>query len=251
MAVPTRRAILALAGLGIYGGSLYVSYHSYKLYNLPEPKANCQLPENQKDYSKQYDQLKGYDDKIKWDELLMGLGRIRNKMCLLAKGDVLEIAAGTGRNLEYYPKTISSLTLVDSSKAMLQEALIKYRNYSKDYKAILQVMDCHSLKYESNSFDTVVQSFGLCSQVEPAKALKEMARVCRPGGQILLLEHGRSNYDWLNWCLDKTSEDHAKVWGCWWNRDIIGLVNELGLKVSRLERYHLGTTVAVVLEKNQ
>jgi SAM-dependent methyltransferase len=57
--------------------------------------------------------------------------------------------------------------------------------------------------------------------------LKEASRVCRPGGRILLLEHGRGHYAWLNDRLDKSAERHHHKWGCWWNRDIKEIVREV------------------------
>ena len=111
-------------------------------------------------------------------------------------------------------------------------------------------MDTNHLPLPSDSFDTVVQTFGLCSLSDPLSALSEMKRVVKPHGNILLLEHGRSNtWNWLNVALDKTDKDHAEKWGCHWNRDILGLVKEAGLQVEDVRTYHLGTTWAIVIRK--
>lgn len=56
---------------------------------------------------------------------------------------------------------------------------------------------------------------------------QEMARVCKPDGRILLLEHGRASADWLNGILDKGEQRHLKKWGCQWNRDIEDLVAQV------------------------
>ena len=246
MAAIARKSIFAIAGAGIYCGSVYVFYHTYKLYNSPSQPAECSL---QSDYSFRFDELNDYDSKVNWDEFWMGLGRLRKDIGKLCNGNVLEIAAGTGRNLEYYTANVSSVTLIDSSRPMLQLALEKYRRYRSKFPAIFQVMDCQQLSFKDDSFDTVVQSFGLCSHSDPSRSLNEMKRVLKPGGQIILLEHGRSDYAWLNGFLDKTAENHAKSWGCWWNRDIIKLINNLGMKIVQLDRYHFGTTIKIVLEK--
>lgn len=107
------------------------------------------------------------------------------------------------------------------------------------------VLDGTALALPNASFDTIVQTFGLCSLRDPVAALKEMKRVVKPGGYILLLEHGRSYYDWLNSALDKTAPQHAQKWGCHWNRDIRTLVQEAGLQVEDEERFHFGTTYLI------
>lgn len=91
-----------------------------------------------------------------------------------------------------------------------------------------------------------VDTFGLCSFEDPVKALKEMSRVCKEDGQILLLEHGRSHYDWLNRILDMNSHKHIERWGCIWNRDITKLVEEAGLEVKSSWRFHFGTTYYII-----
>lgn len=91
-------------------------------------------------------------------------------------------------------------------------------------------------------YDTVLQNFGLCSMEDPQKLLGEMARVVRPGsGRIYLLEHGRGWYDWINGLLDKFAPSHFERYGCWWNRDIEGIVRKAqedipGLELVRIER---------------
>lgn len=70
-------------------------------------------------------------------------------------------------------------------------------------------MDVARMSFPARSFDTVVDTFGLCSFEDPQAALREMERVCQDQGQILLLEHGRSHYDWLNGILDKNAHRHT------------------------------------------
>lgn len=65
-------------------------------------------------------------------------------------------------------------------------------------------------------YDTVIQSMGLCSVHEPIQLLHNLEAVCKKdGGKIILLEHGRSYYEWLNKILDRVAPIHAKEWGCW------------------------------------
>lgn len=122
-----------------------------------------------------------------------------------------------------------------------------------------RVCDAANAPFESESFDAVVDTFGLCSFEDPVAALREMSRVCRrkkkknagsgdaPGsGKIYLLEHGRSDWDWVSNILDKHADPHAKRWGCYWNRDILAIVREAGLEIESVTRYHLGTTYVIV-----
>ena len=97
-------------------------------------------------------------------------------------------------------------------------------------------------------YDTVVQTMGLCSTPQPAELLRRLGALTRPdGGRVLLLEHGRGYYGWVNWVLDRTAGAHAAKHGCWWNRDVGALVRESGLVVERVERRHLGTLWLVEL----
>merc|ERR1712226_386540 len=89
--------------------------------------------------------------------------------------------------------------------------------------------DSHSLQFcPDESFDTVVDTFGLCSYQDPVTVLREMTRVCKPDGKILLLEHGRSkSWTWISQFLDKNAAEHARNWGCIWNRDLDALLEQV------------------------
>ena len=80
----------------------------------------------------------------------------------------------------------------------------------------------------------------------PTLALSEMQRVCKPHGKILLLEHGRGYFDFLNEMLDGGAHQHASKWGCWWNRPIGELLEGTTLVVETTSRWHFGTTWMVV-----
>lgn len=84
---------------------------------------------------------------------------------------------------------------------------------------------------------------GICSVAEPVRLLRHLTSLVNPDhGRILLLEHGKSYYDWLNTWLDSSAAEHADKFGCWWNKDIGQIINESGLEVVKLKRYHFGTT---------
>lgn len=190
-----------------------------------------------------------YDDEIGTDEMVMGLTLMRRALIRHSRGQVLEVAAGTGRNFDYYNLDRVSVTSVDSSEGMLRIAARKVLAMDE---SVRDRISCYitghgaELEFDTSSFDTVVDTFGLCSFEDPVEALREMKRVCRPGGKILLLEHGRSSYDWLNDILDEHAYKHAKRWGCWWNRDIESILTEAGLDVEYATRWHFGTTHYVI-----
>ena len=182
-----------------------------------------------------------YDILEKIPELL-GINRIRKNLFREASGDVLEVAAGTGNNLRHYPKGCK-ITLIDLSRAMLKIASQKAR--SQRLEISVQEMDAERLEFPDNAFDTVVDSLSLCTLTQPVQALREMARVCKPKGRILLLEHGRSNKQGLARWQDKKADKHAKRFGCKWNRNILGLVGEANLEVASCKQYCFGVFHAI------
>ncbi len=99
---------------------------------------------------------------------------------------ILEVGVGTGKNFEYYPPG-TRVTAIDFSPAMLKQASQKKAQTA--VKVDLDLMDIQSLAFADSSFDTVIASFVFCSVPQPLKGLKELHRVCKPGGQVLLLEH--------------------------------------------------------------
>ncbi|NLC54759.1 MAG: class I SAM-dependent methyltransferase [Erysipelothrix sp.] len=114
---------------------------------------------------------------------------------------VLEVGVGTGKVAIFYPENLEVIG-IDFSLNMLNKA----KKQVKDKKNItLLEMDAQAMTFEDNSFDTVVASCVFCAVPDPIKGIKEMRRVCKPGGKIIMVEHVRSNkrlkgkiMDWLN-----------------------------------------------------
>ena len=177
-----------------------------------------------------------YDFMVAMPEFL-GIGALRRKILERASGEILEIAVGTGRNLVYYRRNCR-ITAVDSSTAML--GIAQKRAETLGLKVNFLVMDSESLAFREGSFDIVVDSMSICTFPDPLAALKEMARVCRDGGRILLLEHGRSDRGWIGRWQDRRADTHAKQLGCRWNREPLDLVQEAGLKIISVERRFFG-----------
>jgi ubiquinone/menaquinone biosynthesis C-methylase UbiE len=129
-----------------------------------------------------------YDRQIGLSEKFL-FGRVREWACSRARGEVLEIAIGTGRNLPYYPRDVT-LTGIELSPAMLALAQDRARQLGRE--ADLRLGDAQSLPFAACSFDSVVCTLALCSIPDDRKAVQEVRRVLRPGGLFVLVEHVRS-----------------------------------------------------------
>ncbi len=127
----------------------------------------------------------GYDRQmVFWERVLLDGGR--RWACSRAKGDVLEIAVGTGRNLPYYAEDVR-VTGVDLSPDMLQIARRRADELGRPVE--LRVGDAQQLEFPDGSFDTVVCTLGLCTIPRPRASVDEAKRVLRAGGRLVLLEH--------------------------------------------------------------
>ena len=136
---------------------------------------------------KRYDRIAPYFEGL--EAVMEGLFFKNWRKKLWAKVDgyhILEVGVGTGKNFEYYPAG-ARITAIDFSQEMLKQAA--HKKNRKNIPVELNLMDVQSLYFADNSFDTVIGSFVFCSVPLPLKGLKELYRVCKPGGQVLLLEH--------------------------------------------------------------
>jgi ubiquinone/menaquinone biosynthesis C-methylase UbiE len=122
-----------------------------------------------------------YDKEIGvWERKLFGDSR--QWACGQARGEVLEVAVGTGLNLPFYPDDVT-LTGIDISDRMLALA------HDRGRTATLRQADAHDLPFADETFDTVVCTFGLCASPDHETAVTEMTRVLRPGGRLILVDH--------------------------------------------------------------
>ena len=134
------------------------------------------------------EQAPTYDRTMSRFERLLFKGN-REWVCSRARGDVLEIAAGTARNLSLYPPE-ARVTGIELSPEMA--ALGRQRASELGRRLDLRVGDAERLEFADESFDTVVCTYGLCTIPDDRAAIREARRVLRPGGALLLAEHVRS-----------------------------------------------------------
>jgi ubiquinone/menaquinone biosynthesis C-methylase UbiE len=179
----------------------------------------------------------GYDRMIAtWERLLFEDGR--QWVCSQARGNVLEIGVGTGRNLDRYPDSGVDLVGIDLSPAMLGLARARAQRLGRDVD--LQLGDAQALSFASESFDTVVVTLALCAVPDDGQAIREIARVLRPDGRLVWLEHVRSPLAPVRWVqrlldplLVRLEADHLL-------RDPLDHIKGEPLIIERLERSRLG-----------
>lgn len=190
-----------------------------------------------REISEKYDRFARWYDFVEGVPNLLGVRKLRRRLLRHASGNVLEVAVGTGMNLTYYPPDCRIIA-VDVSREMLNIARQRAAKLSMDVSFLLA--DAEALPFSDKSFDTVVSSVTTCTFPNPVAALREMARVCRTDGRVLLLEHGRSDREWLGRWQDSLADPFAKRLGCHWNREPLELVRKAGLKINNSRRVFFG-----------
>lgn len=151
--------------------------------------------------------------------------------------NILEVGVGTGKNFPYYPGGVE-ITAIDFSDKMLSRARDKARK--QGVQVDLRQMDVQNLEFEDDTFDTVVASFVFCSVPDPIQGLKEVERVCKPGGNVLLLEHVLSANRILAWLMNLANPIAVRVVGANINRRTVENVSKSGLKVEQVTDLDLG-----------
>jgi len=123
-----------------------------------------------------------------------GLREMRAEVVGSASGETLELGAGTGLNLEHYGEAVTALTLTEPDPFMarrLRDRLADERPERLDAKVV--EAPAENLPFPDDSFDTVVSTLVLCTVEDPDRTTAEIARVLRPGGRLLYVEHVRSD----------------------------------------------------------
>ncbi len=174
--------------------------------------------------------------------------KLRKKLLANASGDILELSVGTGTNFPLY-QNATSLTAVDFSQEMIRYA--KAAVHEVPYKCTIIKEDVEKLIFEANQFDTVVSTLSMCSYPHPDYVLDQMARWCKPGGQILLFEHGISSNKIAARLQKKLDPFLSEKIGCHVDRDILQLISNSSLHINRVENHLMGTFHLIWASTNQ
>jgi ubiquinone/menaquinone biosynthesis C-methylase UbiE len=166
-----------------------------------------------------------------WLGEIAGMRSLRRTLLDSARGKVVEIGAGTGLNVEHYPDNVDDLVLTEPDAAMRRRLT---RNLQRKGR-IARIVDAPAerLPFADASVDTVVSTLVLCTVPDPERTLGEIARVLRPGGQLLFVEHVRAGSRFLAACQDGL----VRPWrgfagGCYCNRPTAELMRASGFIVA-------------------
>lgn len=199
-------------------------------------RAPTDHPKTATDIASIYADMADPMDRFRWFDRTL-TGRYRRRQFGDARGRVLDVACGTGTNFAFLPAS-TDLVGVDLSPEMLAKARRELDRLGRDGELVR--MDAQQLGYPDDSFDTVISALSTCTFPDPIAALREMQRVCKPDGRILLLEHGRSDVELVGRFLDWRAEAHYEKHACRWNQEPVELVRDAGLPLIDVHEHVLG-----------
>lgn len=178
-------------------------------------------------------QARRYDQQMRfWDRHIFKDSRAW--VCGQATGEVLEVAVGSGMNLPHYPAGVR-LTGVDFSPEML--VLARERAEELGVEVVLREGDAHQLELPDASVDTVVCTFGLCAVADDRRALREMHRVLRPGGLLLLVDHIAASSRVVRGVQRLVEVGSVPLAGEHWRRRPVNDLPALGFAIEKQERF--------------
>jgi ubiquinone/menaquinone biosynthesis C-methylase UbiE len=169
-------------------------------------------------------------DPFLWLGEIVGMRRRRRRLLAEAYGRVVEIGSGTGLNIALYSDAVDELVLTEPEPAMRRK--LERRLQRNGLGAQIFDAPAQRLPLADESVDTVVSTLVLCTVEDPERSLREIARVLRPGGQLLFIEHVRASSRWVAAIQDKL----LVAWrgfagGCECNRSTVDLMRACGFTV--------------------
>ncbi|HEY5527020.1 MAG TPA: methyltransferase domain-containing protein [Candidatus Anoxymicrobiaceae bacterium] len=182
--------------------------------------------------ARRYDRVAWRYDFLESPMEKMFFSKLRKEMLVGVRGKVLDVGIGTGKNLSYYPTGVE-LIGIDISPKMLEKA--RRRADTLGSEVDLRVMDVENLEFADSTFDFIVVTFVFCSATDPVKGLRELARVVKDDGTILLLEHVRSENEVIGKLMDWLNPIARWLFGPNINRQTLANVEAAGLEVVSVE----------------
>jgi ubiquinone/menaquinone biosynthesis C-methylase UbiE len=171
----------------------------------------------------------------------------RHRAWSLVEGpQVLELGVGTGKNIPYHPPGVR-VTGMDLSERMLARA--QQRAQGLGSSVPLAQMDAQSLGFLDGTFDSSLATFVFCSVPDPVLGLREMARVVKPGGRIVLLEHVRAASRILGRLMDLVDPLIVRIMGNHINRRTVENAHHAGLTLERVEDLAAGGVFKLIVAR--
>ena len=173
-----------------------------------------------------------------------GVGAARREVVAQATGRTLEVGAGMGHALPHYTGAVSELILTEPDVWMLRR--LQRRAAARNGRARAVRAAAEQLPVADTSIDSVVCNLVLCTALDPAGALREIARALRPGGQLLFVEHVRADSaGWARWQERARAAWSAYACGCQLTRDTLATLEASPLEVVDVKRGRLRTVPLV------
>jgi ubiquinone/menaquinone biosynthesis C-methylase UbiE len=173
-----------------------------------------------------------------------GLRQMRRALLSQASGKTIDLGAGTGVNLDLFPEAVSELIMAEPDPHMLKQLRAKATGREG---VEITAASAQELPFADDSFDTAVFTLVLCTVPDPTLALREAARVLKPGGKLLFIEHVRADKAGLAEWQDR----FEKPWrfladGCHCNRDTVAMIEGSPLKLEAVESGQLPKAPPIV-----
>jgi len=191
-----------------------------------------------------------YDDRAATFDRSLGigerllLGQFRQAFGALLRGETIEVGIGSGLNIPFYSAAVTRPVGVDLSQEMLRLAHERAAHLGIPF-ALVQA-DAEALPFPDAAFDTVAISMALCTIPDPVNALRELGRICRPRGRIVMLEHVRSTARPLAALQRALSPLNERAIGCHLVRDTIDLARSMGFSIDETRSRLFGSVQLVV-----
>ena len=175
---------------------------------------------------------------INWAMNTKDAAHCRAELVPQARGEVLELGVGSGLNLSFYSNAATRVRGVDPSEELLKMA--RARAAAVSVPVELLTGSAEDIPVESQTVDTIVMTWTLCSIPDPTSALAEMLRVLKPGGDLLFVEHGLApDLRIRSWQSRINAPWRAFSGGCNLNREIDRLISSAGFRVIEMNKSYL------------